>query len=76
MFNRRKTSKKTSPRFIGVCFDKQSGKWIADICHNRKSTRLGRFDSEISAARAYDRAALEYRKEFARLNFPEEAPVS
>ena len=71
MFNRRKTKKKTYSRYIGVSFDKQVGKWTATICTNRKSIRLGRFSSEIDAARAYDMAAKQYHKEFARLNFPE-----
>jgi len=70
MFNRRKTRKKTSSRFIGVCFDKYYGRWLASICCHGKSFNLGRFDNEIDAAKAHDRAAREYHKEFARLNFP------
>ena len=72
-FNKRKTKSKTSSRFIGVSFEKASGRWLADICCNRKRKRIGRFDSEIDAAKAYDRAALEYHKEFARLNFPDQS---
>ena len=69
--NRRKTSSKTSSRFRGVCFDKSRGRWSAHIRFHGKRMRLGRFKNEIDAAKAYDAAALEYHKEFARLNFPE-----
>jgi AP2-like factor (ANT lineage) len=40
--------------------------------NDRKKLHLGRFISEIEAARAYDRAVLKYRGDFARLNFPRE----
>jgi hypothetical protein len=36
----------------------------------KNNCRLGYFDSEEDAARAYDRAARMYHKEFAQLNFP------
>jgi hypothetical protein len=72
-FNRRKTKSKTSSRFIGVSFEKASGRWLADICCHRKSKRIGRFSSEIDAAHAYDAAARIYHKDFARLNFPQES---
>lgn len=70
MQNRRKR-KNTSSRYMGVCFCKQTGKWTSIIVYNKKSIWLGRFDSEIEAAKAYDEAAKKYYGEFARLNFPE-----
>jgi hypothetical protein len=74
--NRRKTKSKTSSRFIGVYFDKRSGKWAAKIKFMNKVIWLGRFNSEIDAAKTYDVAANKYHGEFARLNFSEGAPLS
>jgi len=76
MQNRGKKRCKTSSRFVGVCFDKESELWRASIRYQKKRIFLGRFDSEIEAARAYDAAAKKYFDEFARLNFPEENRVS
>jgi hypothetical protein len=66
----------TSSRFTGVFFMKQRNRWRALIKHHRKSIFLGYYKNDIAAAKAYDEAAKKYHGEFARLNFPEEAPVS
>ncbi len=70
--NRRKRSTKTISRYTGVHLDKETGRWVARIQYQGKRIWLGSFESEIEAARAYDRAALKYHGEFARLNFPRE----
>jgi hypothetical protein len=68
MRNRRKR-KNTSSRYIGIWFDKKRNKWTAQIRYNGQKLWLGRFDSEIEAAKAYDEAARKYYGEFVRLNF-------
>jgi len=55
--------------FRGVCFDQRRNKFYARIQHNRQTTHLGRFQTAIQAARAYDKAAVKLHGEFARLNF-------
>jgi hypothetical protein len=72
MQNRGKRRTKATSQYIGVSFDRSHGKWRAQIKYQGKYINLGRFDSEIEAAKAYDAAARKYHGEFARLNFPEE----
>ena len=68
MQNRRKR-KNTTSQYVGVCFDKQRGQWEVRIVHRGKRVWIGRFHTEIEAARAHDAAARKHQGEFARLNF-------
>jgi hypothetical protein len=57
---------KDSP-YVGVSKDK--GKWAARIKYNKKTIRLGNFDNQEDAAKAYDKKALELYGDTAKLNF-------
>ena len=60
---------KTTSRFRGVYWETRSGKWVAQIVAERPHF-LGHFDDERLAACTYDRAALHFHGEAAKLNFP------
>ena len=70
--NRRPSRRKNKwSRFKGVSWDKQRRLFTAYIQQDGKMVRLGRFESEVEAAKAYDKKARELFGEFAYLNFPE-----
>ena len=57
-----------SSRYKGVTRSKSAKRWQAQITLNYRNINLGLFDSEIDAARAYNKAAIRLFGEFARLN--------
>lgn len=54
-------ARQQSSRFRGVTLDKKDAHWVAQIGFNQSIRRLGRFNSEIEAARAYDAFCIEHK---------------
>jgi len=55
--------------YKGVSWDKNRNKWISVISLNGANIHIGRFDTEIEAAKAYDAKAIYLFGEFAHTNF-------
>jgi hypothetical protein len=70
-YNRIHFTKNPSSKYKGVSFKKRVKKWEAQIRYDGKSKFIGTFDSEIEAAKAYDKEAKKRHGEFAVLNFPD-----
>jgi len=66
-WNKRSKRNGTS-KYIGVSYDISRGKWTARCCINYKNHNIGRFDTEVKAALAYNKKAIELHGEFANLN--------
>jgi hypothetical protein len=65
---RTRCSISTTSKYKGVSFDKIRSAWKARAVSNGKEIWLGRFNSELEAALAYNTFATEHYGEFARLN--------
>jgi hypothetical protein len=66
--NQQTRSNPKSSKFKGVSRNKGKGKWRAYIKVNQKNIHLGRFTSELEAAKAYNLAAVWHFGPFAHLN--------
>lgn len=57
--NQRKANKDNRSGYLGVGWDKQTGKWRAGITRSGKYTCLGRYDDPLEAHQAYLKAKRE-----------------
>ena len=60
--------KPTTSIYKGISWDKIDKKWKVSIRINGKPKHLGYFTSEIDAAKAYNKAAIEAFGKFAKIN--------
>ena len=60
--------------YKGVSWQKNAGKWKAQVVSKGKTRYLGLFTTPEAAASAYDEVAKELHGEFARLNFSTGSP--
>lgn len=56
----------------GVYPQKRGKPWIAQLTVDSETVRLGSFSTKEEAAIAYDIAAIKYKGEYAKLNYPKE----
>lgn len=64
-----KVSKNNKSGYKGVWWSRDKRKYCAEIHINRKKIHLGYFTKPEEAAKAYDKAAVQYFGSFAKTNF-------
>ena len=69
--NQKTRSSIKSSKFKGVYYSKVSKKWVAQITNDFGMQYLGLHETQESAAKAYNLAAVKYFGEYARLNIIE-----
>jgi AP2 domain/HNH endonuclease len=67
-YNALKRNQKTSSKYKGVSWKIDKNKWEVYIKLSGKKVHIGYFNNEIDAAKAYNKAAEKYYKEFSRIN--------
>lgn len=60
--------KGSSSKYLGVCFSKNHGKWLANITSNNKNYYIGIYSNEVDAALAYNEQAKRLHGDFANIN--------
>ena len=71
--NRKQPPRNNKSGYMGVCLDKRSGRWKAEIRVCGKGKYLGSYTDPVEAATKRDDAARQFHGEFAYLNFPTRA---
>lgn len=71
MRNRSGACRGASSSYLGVAWCAEGNCWQVGINVDGKRRALGRYNSEIEAAKVYDRAARKFFGAFASPNFPE-----
>jgi len=61
-----------SSKYRGVSWNVTPGNWRARLCVRGKHKEIGRYKTEIEAAKAYDAAKVKATRSLVGINFPED----